>query len=505
VNRSTKTLLYLSLLFYSLFLFPRPTPAKYWPLVRKNQKNQGQTDLPIMVGTENLFLLWELSNEKLFMGTPLIEDFDGDGKGEIVIVTRKQTILLIDNSGIPIWETSIKGKLGDDRYQSQDASPAIADIDLDGRKEILVINADGDLICLDSQGEIKWWFKYRSNDRLQGCIPQLYWGSPKTADLTSHPGLEIVYTTAGSTEEAPLGFHFFLLSSSGNLLNNFSRTSFDLIRNEEFKGAPLIDDIDADDRPEIVLSTGGWFGEERDGQIFIFNHNGNLEKKLPEISLAFSSPVALDEGSSGEFMGFNINGRTVDLINHRGQIINSSPKIPSNIDGILSNCHFSSPAVDDIDGDGKWEVVLAAEDDKLYVFQDDLSIFWQTPFKNEDYPGLTFGSPIIVDFENDGKKEIFLGTTDGEILGFNWQGQQVFSFDAGNLITASLSAGDITGDEQPEIIVNGRDKLIVLSTDHYYQSEIIKELLMDWGEESRWDLNSDGIINGVDFAILTSN
>ncbi|MBU3901056.1 DsbA family protein, partial [Patescibacteria group bacterium] len=53
---------------------------------------------------------------------------------------------------------------------------------------------------------------------------------------------------------------------------------------------------------------------------FIFNRNGDLEKELLNVNLAYSSPVGIDEKVLGQLIGFNVNERTVDLIDHQGQI-----------------------------------------------------------------------------------------------------------------------------------------------------------------------------------------
>src|SRR5262249_1169921 len=74
---------------------------------------------------------------------------------------------------------------------------------------------------------------------------------------------------------------------------------------------------------------------------------------------------------------------------------------------------LSSPAVADLDGDGKNEIIVP-RDDRLVVWGADGSVKWSF-----DTPGRIWASPVIGDFRDDSKLEVAIASRD-----------QIFLFDA---------------------------------------------------------------------------
>ncbi|MBU1699447.1 MAG: VCBS repeat-containing protein [Candidatus Eisenbacteria bacterium] len=119
---------------------------------------------------------------------------------------------------------------------------------------------------------------------------------------------------------------------------------------------------------------------------------------------------------------------------------------PVNLGGRIQ----SKAAVADLDGDGDLEIIIAVCSGQLHVRHHDGTSMtgWPQP------SGLTFGflSPLIYDIDDDGRPEILVGggstvkawEADGTIL---WQAPVT------GTISGTLSAGDLTGDELPEILV----------------------------------------------------
>ena len=76
----------------------------------------------------------------------------------------------------------------------------------------------------------------------------------------------------------------------------------------------------------------------------------------------------------------------------------------------------SSPALGDLDGDGKLEVVVGSHDDKIYALNHDGTNVPGWPITTG---GSVFSSPALGDLDNDGLVEIVVGSNDNKIYAFN--------------------------------------------------------------------------------------
>lgn len=130
-------------------------------------------------------LLWGKS-----MGSfscPAIADVNYDSKMEIAFVRPDITpVLLLDKNGNQLWNFSI----GHYPQQRVDASPVIADIDGDGKKEIIVGPIDGMVYCLNNEGKELWNYYVGSDPQNHGVAI-----SPAICDINGNGALDVVATS----------------------------------------------------------------------------------------------------------------------------------------------------------------------------------------------------------------------------------------------------------------------------------------------------------------------
>lgn len=185
---------------------------------------------------------------------------------------------------------------------------------------------------------------------------------------------------------------------------------------------------------------------------------------IPEIVVGMGS--TFDQLANGGVKAFQLNGTTLWTFNTRD--IDSGPN--GFWDAVVS-----TPAIGDIDGDGLNEVVFGSFDQHLYVLNGATAApktGWTstgTPWGNTNGKWLrdsTFSSPALHDLDNDGKPEILIGvdvheegpplnTLDGGFL-------HVFRFDGSTFtgfpkfvdqqVGSAPVVGDIDGDGRPEIV-----------------------------------------------------
>ncbi|MDY0005022.1 MAG: FG-GAP-like repeat-containing protein, partial [Polyangia bacterium] len=128
---------------------------------------------------------------------------------------------------------------------------------------------------------------------------------------------------------------------------------------------------------------------------------------------------------------------------------------------------LASPAVADLDGDGEVEVI-AARHSVLYVWDSSGSLRWRAAWNHnasdpEDHgASRMWASPVVGDFDSDGDLEIAVGSdadsADGVNLAmYDHQGALLPGWPlrfGGSDEVRSITAGDLDGDGQFEIVVN---------------------------------------------------
>ena len=120
----------------------------------------------------------------------------------------------------------------------------------------------------------------------------------------------------------------------------------------------------------------------------------------------------------------------------------------------------SSPAVGDIDGDGDLEVLIANRNGNVYAYHHNGAPV--TGWPQTTFDDIAINSVALWDFDEDGDLEVFIGSD--RLYVWNGNGTSLPGFPvnfAGNQYgtCSSSSVGDIDGDGEPEIILEGWDYL----------------------------------------------
>jgi len=131
-------------------------------------------------------ILWRYWGDKFRVGQPAVGDIDGDGFAEIVFGTDNGRVYCLDGNGGTRWRF-------EDRMAPYGRSgPTFADLDRDGRAEVLItrsnVNNMTSLAALDCGGGFLW----RTRDMMQGYV------STATADLDGDGRLEVIHCDKGN-------------------------------------------------------------------------------------------------------------------------------------------------------------------------------------------------------------------------------------------------------------------------------------------------------------------
>ncbi len=197
----------------------------------------------------------------------------------------------------------------------------------------------------------------------------------------------------------------------------------------------------------------------------------NLTAKwqIPVSNFIWSSPAVCDLNGDGKFEIVCVSS-SIFILNESGNVIASKP---------LGSFTVSSPAICDIDEDDIAELITLS--DGVYIFKPNLSLKENFPMK---FKSTFWASPIICDVNGDGIQEVIACDYSGNIWVLNHKGELIPEFNkkVGTSIVSTPLAIDIDKDGLIELVICTMDGRVWISPTK--------------GKESKWSkFRGDG--NGL--------
>ena len=452
------------------------------------------------------------SNTYCHQSSPVVADITGDGKLEIVVATNNGHVLTFRHDGSLLWQTDVGPLFGMGSGQQQIASsPAVADIDKDGKMEVVVgvgtiytsVCTKGGVIVLDHNGRVEPGWPFITQDYSidpSGC-PDTVYSTPALGDLDKDGDLEIVFSSFDKSVYA-LHHNGKLVAGFPPNSNHYARFGWEVLRGrmaDTSWSSPALADINGNGYLDIVIGsdegnfdntwpspvgdwscpyrppiTGGYCG----GSLYAFDRSGRQLDGFPRYKheTIQSSPAIMDIDNNGQseiFFGtgswyyktspdhptlgfrlFGMDSKGDDLSGWQGGKV---------VGGFVA----ASPSIGDITGDGKPNIVAAASDNRLYAWHVDgqpVVGFPMIPrtYRNTVLDGYNVGASfILADYTGDGIMEIFLRHA-WEIIIVNGKGQQMTAsylddsrpvYLTKGTILNNPAVGDLDGDGHLELVV----------------------------------------------------
>ena len=229
------------------------------------------------------------------------------------------------------------------------------------------------------------------------------------------------------------------------------------------ENSPAICDLDNDGKDEVIIG-GGIFDT-----LSIYILKGNGSSYMPGIwpknlgGYPLTSPVVDDINSDEKYeIGIGCSNNKVYFINIDGTSVNGWPVTVNSPVGI---------ATADIDGDSYTDIVVASSNGTIYVFNSNgtQKEGWPKTLGSNIYSGIA-----LADIDNDGKVEIIVGTSSGKLYILLPDGtiKNGWPVNLGERVAGIPAIGEVDDEPGLEIVVS-------TVTNHLYVFKDSAELLFE--------------------------
>jgi WD40 repeat protein len=352
--------------------------------------------------TSGIFSTDGRSSERGFQATPAIADLDGDGDLDVIAVAW-------DAQAVYAWDgataTPLAGWPQELSHDFNWSAPVIDDLDLDGDSEVLAVSG--------KLGKLYGWH---------------------------HDGSEI------RDGDGDPGTHGVLFDTETTWLY----------------ATPSVGDVDGDIFPEIVVGENALAG-----RLHVLDHNGIEQSPFPrELGGQVTASAALADLDLDGRLDIVVSAESDTCFVLDGLTGEALPGWPQPAVTEASFARTSSPIVCDVDLDGSVDVVYAASDGRMHVWdrQGQMLPGWDS-VRFADMPGdATQCTPTVADIDGDGGMEILVGAEDGHVHGWHADGSifEGFPLAAGGEVRGAPVLWDVDEDGRLELLVASYDRNVYI-------------------------------------------
>ncbi len=316
---------------------------------------------------------------------------------------------------------------------------AFADLDQDGRMEVIRSSTNGMVYVWRSDGSsFPGWPK-----RVTG-FGQIV---PTVADLDGDGKKEILVPTRGWTR----GGMIYVFRADGSNFPGWPKS----LNNNNVSGGITAADLDGDGKLEVIAQERAWPA----GYVHVFRYNGAKFPgawpfKLDHVPTGTPAVGDVDGDGKPEIVCLSYN--SLYVLDASGKV---KPGFPYNVYAKhAANFSYQSPALGDLTGDGKLEIAVCCHKygSGCYVFRSNGSLLpgWPKTFGSK----WSYCPPTLADIDGDGRLDVLAGRrVDGAVAPvlYAWKasGALLPGFPVVNRGCAEshLAVADIDGDGVMEI------------------------------------------------------
>lgn len=339
-------------------------------------------------------------------------------------------------------------------------APAIADVNNDGKPEIVVVsqsgfNPTGYVHILNTSGkDLTGWPK---------SIETYGFSAAGVGDIDGDGSREIVITGENDSGAGKI----YAFRASGNSVSGFPKQF-----TNRFVASPVLFDLNGDGKLEIIV------GDVK-GMLYAVDGKGSILKSINlaygdngAINAEITSSVAVGKDTVGIIIVAKVFQRDKSL-DHLWFLDQNLAVLPKGYRSITGSGGYAGPVLVDLNNDGQFEIVTSGSVYGVYAHKRDGSLVsgWPVtpsgPANSQPDVGSVTGQYLAVgDINGDGKLEVFAagnGSAKG-IYAWYSNGAPIPGWPAGTSLSARfdgpITVGNIDSDSAPEVLSGGSNAYV---------------------------------------------
>lgn len=355
--------------------------------------------------------------------------------------------------------------------------PALADLDLDGRTDILIPAADGNLYRLTDDGSVVWKAAMAPQgdpvEELGGALKPGDAGSAQ-AEEEEDSGRATAGVTLGDVDRD--GTLDILVAQGSTLLclTPEGKERWNVRAGAPIHSFPTVADLDGDGKPEVLFGAN-------DNSLHVLTGAGKQKWSFETKSWVVGGIAAADLDGNGRLEA------VFGSMDYKVYCVDSSGKLVWELE--TGDWVQTSPCIADVDRDGSPDVVVASDDGTLYCVSSKGTLKWKEQLGGQQR---LRAFPAVADLDGDGTLETVIALPDGRVMAYTAFGDRAWVRSVNAPVMGSPLVADLNGDGWQDILLaTARGQIMSLDTwgnvqwQHYLGHVIESTPVLD-------DLDRDG-------------